>query len=264
MFRLEKDPTSCFCNSVWTSILLAAECKPTLTLWGWRLGHLSWEGLHEASQKDRKWGFFIHESESLIWVPVSLQTRDRIGSGGPVVDCRGLLENDGWGADRVCLQGCCAESCLCSWGWLLFLHLGPSLRAASAKSRCRTRTPPVLQGGGAAGWNRPFKRTICRRNGSEGRTPEGTATPLRTDPPGINRLTYLRDTVSLKHHIKPVSVCDVCGQIPFVCFNRAANDGSGTGVLPPHTDRGQHLAWSADTSVWPHRKWGSSQNKQLL
>lgn len=26
---------------------------------------------------------------------VSLQTRDRIGSGGPVVDCRGLLENDG-------------------------------------------------------------------------------------------------------------------------------------------------------------------------
>lgn len=26
--------------------------------------------------------------------PVSLQTRDRIGSGGPVVDCRGLLEND--------------------------------------------------------------------------------------------------------------------------------------------------------------------------
>ncbi|KAF6720062.1 E3 ubiquitin-protein ligase SMURF1 [Oryzias melastigma] len=88
----------------------------------------------------------------------------------------------------------------------------PSLRAASAKSRCRTRTPPVLQGGGAAGWNRPFKRTICRRNGSEGRTPEGTATPLRTDPPGINRLTYLRDTVSLKHHIKPVSVCDVCEQ----------------------------------------------------
>lgn len=29
-------------------------------------------------------------------LPVSLQTRDRIGSGGPVVDCRGLLENDGW------------------------------------------------------------------------------------------------------------------------------------------------------------------------
>lgn len=27
---------------------------------------------------------------------VSLQTRDRIGSGGPVVDCRGLLENDGY------------------------------------------------------------------------------------------------------------------------------------------------------------------------
>uniref|UniRef100_A0AAQ4QSR5 E3 ubiquitin-protein ligase SMURF1 n=1 Tax=Gasterosteus aculeatus aculeatus TaxID=481459 RepID=A0AAQ4QSR5_GASAC len=26
---------------------------------------------------------------------LSLQTRDRIGSGGPVVDCRGLLENDG-------------------------------------------------------------------------------------------------------------------------------------------------------------------------
>ncbi|KAM7372303.1 hypothetical protein PAMP_009482 [Pampus punctatissimus] len=28
-------------------------------------------------------------------IVVSLQTRDRIGSGGPVVDCRGLLENDG-------------------------------------------------------------------------------------------------------------------------------------------------------------------------
>lgn len=27
---------------------------------------------------------------------VSLQTRDRIGSGGPVVDCRGLVENEGW------------------------------------------------------------------------------------------------------------------------------------------------------------------------
>uniref|UniRef100_A0A8C4E4R3 HECT-type E3 ubiquitin transferase n=1 Tax=Dicentrarchus labrax TaxID=13489 RepID=A0A8C4E4R3_DICLA len=29
-------------------------------------------------------------------IVVSLQTRDRIGSGGPVVDCRGLLENDGF------------------------------------------------------------------------------------------------------------------------------------------------------------------------
>ncbi|XP_076122206.1 E3 ubiquitin-protein ligase SMURF1 isoform X8 [Alosa pseudoharengus] len=28
-------------------------------------------------------------------IVVSLQTRDRIGSGGPVVDCRGLLENEG-------------------------------------------------------------------------------------------------------------------------------------------------------------------------
>uniref|UniRef100_A0A3P9M0J7 HECT-type E3 ubiquitin transferase n=1 Tax=Oryzias latipes TaxID=8090 RepID=A0A3P9M0J7_ORYLA len=28
-------------------------------------------------------------------IVVSLQTRDRIGNGGPVVDCRGLLENDG-------------------------------------------------------------------------------------------------------------------------------------------------------------------------
>ncbi|XP_026110990.1 E3 ubiquitin-protein ligase SMURF1-like [Carassius auratus] len=28
-------------------------------------------------------------------IVVSLQTRDRIGSGGPVVDCRGLVENEG-------------------------------------------------------------------------------------------------------------------------------------------------------------------------
>ncbi|TSK31298.1 E3 ubiquitin-protein ligase SMURF1 [Bagarius yarrelli] len=36
-------------------------------------------------------------------IVVSLQTRDRIGSGGPVVDCRGLLEN----------EGVCAFVCVC-------------------------------------------------------------------------------------------------------------------------------------------------------
>ncbi|KAF3846721.1 hypothetical protein F7725_003799 [Dissostichus mawsoni] len=35
---------------------------------------------------------------------LSLQTRDRIGSGGPVVDCRGLLENDG-----PVFEGCFSE-----------------------------------------------------------------------------------------------------------------------------------------------------------
>uniref|UniRef100_A0A3Q3J0W3 HECT-type E3 ubiquitin transferase n=1 Tax=Monopterus albus TaxID=43700 RepID=A0A3Q3J0W3_MONAL len=38
-------------------------------------------------------------------IVVSLQTRDRIGSGGPVVDCRGLLENDGTGV-MVCVFVC--------------------------------------------------------------------------------------------------------------------------------------------------------------
>lgn len=42
---------------------------------------------------------FCHNEHALTFktcsFPVSLQTRDRIGSGGPVVDCRGLLENDG-------------------------------------------------------------------------------------------------------------------------------------------------------------------------
>ncbi|XP_053708173.1 E3 ubiquitin-protein ligase SMURF1 isoform X1 [Synchiropus splendidus] len=37
-------------------------------------------------------------------IVVSLQTRDRIGSGGPVVDCRGLLENDG-----PVFEGCISE-----------------------------------------------------------------------------------------------------------------------------------------------------------
>uniref|UniRef100_A0AAX7SEK9 HECT-type E3 ubiquitin transferase n=1 Tax=Astatotilapia calliptera TaxID=8154 RepID=A0AAX7SEK9_ASTCA len=37
-------------------------------------------------------------------IVVSLQTRDRIGSGGPVVDCRGLLENDG-----PVFEGCFSE-----------------------------------------------------------------------------------------------------------------------------------------------------------
>ncbi|KAK7939424.1 hypothetical protein WMY93_002750 [Mugilogobius chulae] len=37
-------------------------------------------------------------------IVVSLQTRDRIGSGGPVVDCRGLLENDG-----PMFEGCFSE-----------------------------------------------------------------------------------------------------------------------------------------------------------
>lgn len=32
---------------------------------------------------------------SLFFISVSLQTRDRIGTGGSVVDCRGLLENEG-------------------------------------------------------------------------------------------------------------------------------------------------------------------------
>lgn len=36
------------------------------------------------------------DSLTLCLFSVSLQTRERIGSGGPVVDCRGLLENDGW------------------------------------------------------------------------------------------------------------------------------------------------------------------------
>lgn len=31
----------------------------------------------------------------LLFISVSLQTRDRIGTGGSVVDCRGLLENEG-------------------------------------------------------------------------------------------------------------------------------------------------------------------------
>uniref|UniRef100_A0A672I7Z6 HECT-type E3 ubiquitin transferase n=1 Tax=Salarias fasciatus TaxID=181472 RepID=A0A672I7Z6_SALFA len=48
-------------------------------------------------------------------IVVSLQTRDRIGSGGPVVDCRGLLENDGshWEASvsvsRPVFEGCFSE-----------------------------------------------------------------------------------------------------------------------------------------------------------
>ncbi|XP_030205953.1 E3 ubiquitin-protein ligase SMURF1 isoform X1 [Gadus morhua] len=37
-------------------------------------------------------------------IVVSLQTRDRIGSGGPVVDCRGLLENEG-----LVFEGCFSE-----------------------------------------------------------------------------------------------------------------------------------------------------------
>lgn len=41
---------------------------------------------------------------------MSLQTRDRIGSGGPVVDCRGLLENDRWARLHVCLRFTKCES----------------------------------------------------------------------------------------------------------------------------------------------------------
>lgn len=35
-------------------------------------------------------------------VLVSLQTRDRIGTGGSVVDCRGLLENEGYVSPWQC------------------------------------------------------------------------------------------------------------------------------------------------------------------
>uniref|UniRef100_A0AAQ4QHA1 E3 ubiquitin-protein ligase n=1 Tax=Gasterosteus aculeatus aculeatus TaxID=481459 RepID=A0AAQ4QHA1_GASAC len=62
---------------------------------------------------------------------LSLQTRDRIGSGGPVVDCRGLLENDGENAYltpfRICFpsliprllqhthtQHCVSGCCVCA------------------------------------------------------------------------------------------------------------------------------------------------------
>uniref|UniRef100_A0A8C1ZB32 HECT-type E3 ubiquitin transferase n=1 Tax=Cyprinus carpio TaxID=7962 RepID=A0A8C1ZB32_CYPCA len=41
-------------------------------------------------------------------IVVSLQTRDRIGSGGPVVDCRGLVENEG---DCMCFNTC--SVCVC-------------------------------------------------------------------------------------------------------------------------------------------------------
>lgn len=53
------------------------------------------------------WGFCLYvvfkgtvvllllTSLCFFFISVSLQTRDRIGTGGSVVDCRGLLENEG-------------------------------------------------------------------------------------------------------------------------------------------------------------------------
>uniref|UniRef100_A0A8C0KT38 E3 ubiquitin-protein ligase n=1 Tax=Canis lupus dingo TaxID=286419 RepID=A0A8C0KT38_CANLU len=44
-------------------------------------------------------------------IVVSLQTRDRIGTGGSVVDCRGLVENEGWGFFSVLVLGHCPHVC---------------------------------------------------------------------------------------------------------------------------------------------------------
>lgn len=71
---------------------------------------------------------------------------------------------------------------------------GPCLRDASARSRCHILTPPVLQGAGTVAWTRPIRRAVF--SGPEGRTPEGLATPPRTDLMATNHLTCRRDTVS--------------------------------------------------------------------
>lgn len=75
--------------------------------------------------------------------------------------------------------------------------LDPSLKVTSAKSRFRTLTLPVQQGAVTVGSTRPVKRVVSRRSGSGGRTPEATATPLRTDHQDTSPPTCPRDTVSL-------------------------------------------------------------------
>lgn len=71
---------------------------------------------------------------------------------------------------------------------------GPSLRAVSARSRCRTLTPPGLQGAETVVWTRLIRTAAFSEPG--GRTPGDTATPPRTGPTVTNHLTCQKDTVS--------------------------------------------------------------------
>lgn len=71
---------------------------------------------------------------------------------------------------------------------------GPSLRGVSARSHCRTLTPPGLQGAETVVWTRLIRTAAFSEPG--GRTPGDTATPPRTGPTVTNHLTCQKDTVS--------------------------------------------------------------------
>lgn len=95
---------------------------------------------------------------------------------------------------------------------------GPCSRAASARSRCRTPTPPAPPAAGTADSTRPIRR--AESSGPEGRTPEDTATPPRTDRTATSRPTSQKDTVSSpdflhaaagvhRRRVRPSSRCPV-------------------------------------------------------
>lgn len=166
----------------------------------WHFIYLVWKALNNYILTY----WFCPMSTYFLFV-VSLQTRDRIGSGGPVVDCRGLLENDGWAHLQTFITLTLLQLNI-TFRLLSFVRNSSDLfsRAASAKSRCPTPTPPAPRAAGTAGWTHRVRRAVCRLCESEGRTPEVMATPLRTDLTGINRLICQRDTVRSQTHLSAI------------------------------------------------------------
>lgn len=140
--------------------------------------------------------------------------------------------------------------------WCVWMCAGLCLRDASTKSHFPIQTPPGQRVVGTVALSHPVRRTVFRCSESEVRTLEATVIPLRADHMDTNHQTCLRDMVSI--HIPLVLLCDFYEKYTRLSYllidyyYRAKNNSTGPSVLPSHTDGGQHLARSSNTSVWSH------------